>query len=456
MKLPPAPFNPVLCHHSPSHPDELTMELRYDNRVAVVTGAGNGIGKQYAMMLASRGAKVVVNDLGGSMNGEPAGSGNRVADGVVAEIKVAGGEATANYDSVEFGDKIIQTAIDAYGRIDILINNAGILRDVSFHKMTDKDWNLIYTVHLKGSFKTCRAAWPHMRENKYGRIINITSSAGLYGNFGQANYSAMKLALLGLSNTLSKEGKKRNIQVNTVAPFAGSRMTETVMPPEMVAALRPEYIAPVVCYLCHESCPDNGAVYEVGGGWVAKVRQERAAGAFIPISKGVTIESVQQHWADAGDFDKEGSSYPTSPNDAFGAIMQNLQSNGDDEEEESSITSSLKSAGLFKALAAAIESDGANLVKQVKGVIVFTFTDSDEIYTVDLKHGAGSVSPGKPDGKPNLTFTMKDEDLAKLAAGELDAQSAFMGGRLKLKGDMGLAMKLGPLLSGLGGGSSKL
>jgi 3-hydroxyacyl-CoA dehydrogenase/3a,7a,12a-trihydroxy-5b-cholest-24-enoyl-CoA hydratase len=433
-------------------------QLRYDGRVAVVTGAGNGIGKQYAMLLASRGAKVVVNDLGGSMNGEPATSGNRVADGVVAEIKALGGEATANYDSVEFGDRIIQTAIDAYGRIDILINNAGILRDVSFHKMTDKDWDLIYTVHLKGSFKTCRAAWPHMRENKYGRIINITSSAGLYGNFGQANYSAMKLALLGLSNTLSKEGKKRNIQVNTVAPFAGSRMTETVMPPEMVAALRPEYIAPVVCYLCHESCPDNGAVYEVGGGWVARVRQERAAGAFIPISQGVSIETVHEHWSDVGDFDKAGSSYPTSPNDAFGAIMQNLQSAaGDGEDEGPSSGSSLKSAGLFKALAAAIKSDGPNLVKKVKGVIVFTFSDSDEVFTVDLKNGSGSVKQGKPDGKANLTFTMKDEDLAKLAAGDLDAQSAFMGGKLKLKGGMGLAMKLGPLLSGLGGtGTSKL
>jgi len=396
------------------------------------------------------------------MNGDSSGSAkDRPADLVVAEIKAAGGEATANYDSVEFGDKIIQTAIDAYGRIDILINNAGILRDVSFHKMTDKDWDLIYTVHLKGSFKTCRAAWTHMRANKYGRIVNITSSAGLYGNFGQANYSAMKLALLGLSNTLSKEGKKRNIQVNTVAPFAGSRMTETVMPPEMVQALRPEYIAPVVCYLCHESCPDNGAVYEVGGGWVARVRQERANGAFINVANGVTIEAVQANWSDVGDFEKEGNSYPTSPNDAFSAILQNLQSADDNDNESSGSSgstsvskgSTLKSAGLFAALENAIQADGASLVKQVKGVICFTFTDSDEIYTVDLKNGSGSVYQGKPEKKANLTFTMADKDLARLAAGDLDAQSAFMGGKLKLKGDMGLAMKLGPLLSGLNSGS---
>jgi len=440
-------------------------ELRYDGKVAVVTGAGNGIGKQYAMMLASRGAKVVVNDLGGSMNGDGgASSGMRVADGVVAEIKRAGGEATANYDSVEFGEKIIQTAIDAYGKIDILINNAGILRDVSFHKMSDKDWDLIYTVHLKGSFKTCRAAWTHMRKNKYGRIVNITSSAGLYGNFGQANYSAMKLALLGLSNTLSKEGKKRNIQVNTVAPFAGSRMTETVMPPEMVAALRPEYIAPVVCYLCHESCPDTGSIYEVGGGWVAKIRQERAAGAFIPVSKGITLEDVEKHWSDAGDFEKEGSSFPTNPNDAFGSILQNLQSAEDAAGKEgaamdsassssSSVASgsNLKSASLFVGLERAISENGAKLVKQVKGIIVFKFTDSDEIFTVDLKNGTGSLQKGLPDGKVNLTFIMKDEDLASLAAGKLNAQSAFMGGKLKLKGDMGLAMKLGPILQSLGG-----
>ena len=429
----------------------MSDELRYDGRVAIVTGAGNGIGKQYAMMLAARGAKVVVNDLGGSMNGEPAAAGNRVADGVVAEIRAAGGEATANYDSVEFGDRIVQTAIDAYGQIDIVINNAGILRDVSFHKMTDKDWDLIYTVHLKGSYKVCRAAWPHMREARYGRIINITSSAGLYGNFGQANYSAMKLALLGLSNTLAKEGAKRGIKTNTVAPFAGSRMTETVMPPEMVAALRPEYVAPVVAYLVHDSCEENGAVFEVGGGWVAKVRQQRAAGAKIPVHNGITPEMVRDHWGAVVDFDAEGANFPTTPNDAFGSILDNLQNSKEAAEAAASGSSSgssstLRSAPVFANLREAVKANGAAMVKKCKGVIVFKFSDNDEVWTLDLKNGSGSVTNTDYDGKANLTFIMKDEDFFKLSQGELNAQSAFMGGKLKLKGDMGLAMKLGPLL----------
>ena len=436
------------------------MALRYDGRVAIVTGAGNGIGKQYATMLASRGAKVVVNDLGGAMNGEGGpGSGERPADVVVREIKAAGGEATANYDSVEFGDKIVQTAIDAYGKVDIVINNAGILRDVSFHKMTDRDWDLIYTVHLKGSYKVCRAAWPYMRENRYGRIVNITSSAGLYGNFGQANYSAMKLGLLGLSNTLAKEGKKRGIQVHTVAPFAGSRMTATIMPPEMLQALRPEYIAPVVAYLVHESCQETGSVFEVGGGWVAKVRQQRAAGAMIPVHEGVTPEMVQSHWSAVGDFEAEGMNFPVNPNDAFGSIMQNLQNSKELSEKAGSAGSddssdSFKCAPLFAALTEAVKANGPMLVKKANGVIKFTFSDNDQVWVLDLKNGSGSVvGDGSYKGKVNLTLTMKDEDLFKLSQGELDAQSAFMGGKLKLKGNMGLAMKLTPILNSFGGAS---
>lgn len=181
-------------------------ELRFDGKVAIVTGAGGGLGKVYALMFAARGAKVVVNDLGGSFKGE--GASSKAADLVVDEIKKAGGEATANYDSVEFGEKIVQTALDAYGTVDIIVNNAGILRDVGFHKMSQQDWDLIYTVHLKGTYALCKAAWNVMREKKYGRIVNVASAAGIYGNFGQANYSAAKLGILGLSQTLAREGKK--------------------------------------------------------------------------------------------------------------------------------------------------------------------------------------------------------------------------------------------------------
>lgn len=174
-----------------------TQQLRFDGKVAIVTGAGAGIGRHYALYLASRGAKVVVNDLGGSFKGE--GANSKAADLVVEEIKKAGGIAVGNYDSVEFGEKIVKTAVDAFGTVDIVINNAGILRDVSFQKMTDLDWDLIMKVHLKGTFSVTRAAWNIMREKGYGRIVNTSSSSGLFGAFGQANYSTAKMGIHGFS-----------------------------------------------------------------------------------------------------------------------------------------------------------------------------------------------------------------------------------------------------------------
>src|SRR5439155_10487339 len=216
--------------------------LSFDGRVAIVTGAGAGLGRSHALLLASRGAKVVVNDLGGSAHG--GGKSSAAADAVVAEIKAAGGQAVANYDSVEDGAKIVQCALDSFGAIDIVVNNAGILRDTSFQKLTQEDWDLIYRVHVLGSFRVTHAAWGHMRDKAYGRIIFTASAAGIYGNFGQANYSMAKLGLVGLSNTLALEGQKKNIHVNTIAPIAGSRLTETVMPKELVDALKPEYVSP--------------------------------------------------------------------------------------------------------------------------------------------------------------------------------------------------------------------
>ena len=298
-------------------------KLRFDGRVAIVTGAGNGIGKQYALFLAGRGAKVVVNDLGGSFDG--AGADTRPAQAVVDEIKAGGGEAVANFDSVTDGDKIVQTAIDPFGRIDLVVNNAGILRDVSFAKMTDNDWNLVQQVHVFGAYKVTKAAWPHMRKSRYGRIVMVTSSAGLFGNFGQANYSAAKLGVVGLANTLSKEGAKRGIKVNVVAPFAGSRMTETVMTPEMVNGLKPDYIAPFVGYLCSEACKANGSIFETGGGWVGQVKYQRSAGvAFDLTSKGMDLETIHSKWNDVMDF-SGNTDYPKGPNDAFKSILKNLQ-----------------------------------------------------------------------------------------------------------------------------------
>ncbi|RJF94595.1 SDR family NAD(P)-dependent oxidoreductase [Oleomonas cavernae] len=297
----------------------MSNDLRYDGRVVVITGAGNGLGRSHALLFGARGAKVVVNDLGGGAHG--GGKSSAAADKVVDEIRSAGGEAVANYDSVEDGDKIVQTALDHFGRIDVLINNAGILRDASFAKMTDEDWDLIYRVHLRGSYKVSHAAWPHMRAAGYGRIIMTTSSAGIYGNFGQANYSAMKLALLGLGNTLSHEGRAKNVNVNTIAPIAGSRLTETVMPADVVAALKPEFVSPLVAWLAHEDCSETGGLFEVGAGFMGKLRWERTLGHNFR-GRSFSPEDVAAKWEKITDFAE--ANHPANVNESFGPIMAEM------------------------------------------------------------------------------------------------------------------------------------
>lgn len=297
----------------------MTQAIRYDDQVAIVTGAGNGLGKSHALLLASRGAKVVVNDLGGDIHGDGSKS-SAAADAVVEEIKAAGGQAVANYDSVEDGEAIVQTALDAFGTVDIVINNAGILRDVSFAKMTDKDWDLIQSVHLRGSYKVSHAAWPIMREKGYGRIIMTTSAAGIYGNFGQANYSSAKLGLLGLANTLAAEGRKNNIHVNTIAPIAGSRLTETILPPDLLEKLKPEYVSPLVAWLCSKDCKDSGGLFEVGAGFIGKLRWQRASKGVFNTAQGLSPEQVAKQWKRVSDF--EEADHPGDINTAMGQMLQ--------------------------------------------------------------------------------------------------------------------------------------
>jgi len=281
------------------------MALRFDGRVALVTGAGNGLGRQYAKLLAARGAKVVVNDLGSSMGGE--GSSSSAADAVVEEIRSAGGEAMANYNSVTEGAKIVAATVERFGRIDIVVNNAGVLRDVSFRKMTETDWDLVYQVHLKGAFSVTNAAWPHMEKNQYGRIVNITSSTGLYGYFGQANYAMAKSGVLGLTFTLALEGKKRNIKANAIAPLAASRMMESVRSEEELKALPLTTVPNCVAYLCHERCDSSGGVFELGGYWMSRLGWRRSRGARF--HEGFAVEDVADRFADICDF-SEGAEYP--------------------------------------------------------------------------------------------------------------------------------------------------
>ncbi|XP_054012108.1 peroxisomal multifunctional enzyme type 2 [Hylaeus anthracinus] len=272
-------------------------QLRFDGRVVIVTGAGAGLGRAYALLFASRGASVVVNDLGGGRHGD--GNSTKVADTVVAEITRNGGKAVANYDSVLDGAKIVKTAIDSFGRIDVIVNNAGILRDKSFAKMTDTDWDLVLDVHLKGAYKTTQAAWPYFSKQNYGRVIMTTSNSGMYGNFGQANYSAAKMGLVGLANTLAIEGRKRNIHTNVIIPTAASRLTEDIMPPDLLENLKPELIAPVVVWLCHEKCTENGSIIESALGWAGKCHLVRASGVTLrqDLTSNVTPEDVEQKWS---------------------------------------------------------------------------------------------------------------------------------------------------------------
>jgi (3R)-3-hydroxyacyl-CoA dehydrogenase / 3a,7a,12a-trihydroxy-5b-cholest-24-enoyl-CoA hydratase / enoyl-CoA hydratase 2 len=271
-------------------------EIRFDGKVAVVTGAGGGLGRSHALLLASRGAKVVVNDLGGAADGS--GAGSSMADKVVAEIKALGGEAVPNYDSVATlhgGANIIKTAIDKFGRIDILINNAGILRDLSFLKMDEGSWDIIFAVHVKGAFCVTKAAWPVMRDQQYGRILMTSSAAGIYGNFGQTNYSAAKMALIGLGQTLALEGKKYNIHTNIIAPIADSRLTATVLPEDIRKKLKPEFVSPLAAYLCSESCAMSGGLFEAGAGSFFHLKWSRSKGVAL---KGdvVSIEKVAENF----------------------------------------------------------------------------------------------------------------------------------------------------------------
>lgn len=288
----------------------MTPQIRYDNQVAVVTGAGNGLGKQYAKFLASRGAKVVVNDLGGTFNGSDAGGrgDSRVADVVVKEIQDAGGVAVANYDPVQNGEQIIKTAIDAFGRLDILINNAGILRDITLRNMKTEDWDLIFDVHVHGSMKTARAAWPYMRKQRYGRIINTSSAAGLFGNFGQANYAAAKMALVGFNETLAKEGSKYNIKCNVLAPSAASRLTQTVWTSEMLEVMKVDWIVPLVGLLVSQGCQESGSIFEAAAGHYSKIRWERSKG-FLAHPDSLSPDLILQNYSKIVDW--TGAEHPS-------------------------------------------------------------------------------------------------------------------------------------------------
>jgi NAD(P)-dependent dehydrogenase (short-subunit alcohol dehydrogenase family) len=275
------------------------MGIDFTGKVAIVTGAGGGLGRTHALELAKRGAKVVVNDLGGAMDGS--GGSSAAADKVVAEIKAAGGQAIANGSSVtdkKGVDNLVKQTVEAFGRIDILINNAGILRDKSFKKMELEDFQLVVDVHLMGSVYCTKAVWPIMNEQGYGRIVMTTSPSGLFGNFGQANYGAAKLGVVGFMNTLKIEGAKTNVRINAIAPVAATRMTENLIPQAMLDRLKPELVTPGVVYLCSDDAPSGVVLQAMGGRFMVAAIVENQG---VDLGEGATVETVASNWEKISD-----------------------------------------------------------------------------------------------------------------------------------------------------------
>jgi NAD(P)-dependent dehydrogenase (short-subunit alcohol dehydrogenase family) len=290
--------------------------MDFKGTVVVITGAGRGLGYEYARYFASRGARLVLNDLG--REGD-----NYVVDFVAKNLQSEfGAQVVTNHDSVEFGEKIIEAAIKAFGRIDVLINNAGILVDKSMVKIKSEDFDLINKVHVKGTFRCTLAAWPHFRKQKYGRVINTGSSSGLFGNFGQVNYSAAKAAIHGMTMSLAKEGENSNIKVNTIAPVAATSMTQGVIQEDILKAIHPRFVVPLVAVLAGKDCPENGGMYEVGGGWITKLRYQRAEG--LQLTPDASPEDILKNWDKVGDFTRN-SDYPSAGSDSLERMFANYE-----------------------------------------------------------------------------------------------------------------------------------
>jgi NAD(P)-dependent dehydrogenase (short-subunit alcohol dehydrogenase family) len=296
-------------------------ELRFDGRVAIITGAGGGLGRCHAIELARRGAQVLVNDLGGAVDGS--GSSSSAAQRVVDEITASGGIAAPNHDSVatpQGGKAIVQAALDAFGRVDVLVNNAGILRDKAFHKMDHAMIDAVIDVHLKGAMYVSQPAFVLMREQGYGRIISTTSASGLFGNFGQANYGAAKAGLAGLTRVLALEGASHGIKVNAIAPIAATRMTEDILG-DLAVKVSPESVSPLVAYLGHEECLANGHIYSVAGGRIARVFFAETSGIVLSDN---SAEAIAAHLSQMDKMDTENYYEPASLEDQTMIIAKAL------------------------------------------------------------------------------------------------------------------------------------
>ncbi|KAG8705715.1 hypothetical protein FRC12_020735 [Ceratobasidium sp. 428] len=379
-------------------------QLDFKGHTVVVTGAGGGLGRTYSLAFASRGANVVVNDVS-----------KENAEKVVEEIKKAGGKAVANNSSVTDGAAVIKTALDAFGGVTILINNAGILRDKSFKNMSDQEFDLVKAVHLDGAFSCTKAAWPHFRKQKFGRVINTASAAGLYGNMGQANYAAAKMGLVAFTRTLAFEGAKYGINASCIAPMAASKMTETIMPPEMLAGLKPEFVAPLVLALSHPSSPNaSGKVFEVGAGFVAEIRWERSQGHIFRADSSFTPSAVRHSFASICDFESKTPDHPKTMNDRdMVKTLQAAKSAGPNDQGDATVEFKGRTviitgagAGLGRAYALMFGKLGANVV----------VNDVSENAAKKVADEVTAAGPGKA-----VAVVCSAEDGEAIVKGALDA-----------------------------------
>ena len=404
--------------------------IRFDDRVAVVTGAGAGLGKVYALELAKRGAMVVVNDLGGARDGS--GSSSSAADLVVNQIKELGGNAVANYDSVatvEGGQALIDQAVAAFGKVDIVINNAGILRDKTIAKMSPEEWDAVTAVHLNAAYNVTRPAFVNMRQNGYGRVILTTSAAGLHGNFGQTNYSAAKMGLVGFANTLKIEGERANIKANVIAPVATTRLTDDILPPDLKEKLMPEFVAPLVLYLCSEECPVTGAIYNAGAGYYNRVQIVSGPGAVVGDGVKIpTADDIKENLQKILSVEN-AQEYP-NVTAALGPMLEALNPK---EEKAEAKKSKISAADIFAKLPDAFVPEKASGVD-----VVFQFTLSGEgggQWNAVVKDGGCEVKQGEH-SDATTTITMAADDFVDMIGGKKNAMQLYTGGAMKIGGDL--------------------
>ncbi len=415
-------------------------EIRFDDQVAIVTGAGAGLGRVYALELAKRGARVVVNDLGGARDGAGAGS-TSAADQVVAEIRAAGGQAVANYDSVatvEGGQNIVNTALEAFGGLDILINNAGILRDKTFAKLEPTDWQAVLDVHLAGAYNVTRPAFGVMKQNGYGRIIMTTSGSGLYGNFGQSNYSAAKMGVVGLMNTIKLEGANDNIRVNTLAPFAASRLTADLMPPELFKQSKPELVAPLALTLCAKDCPVSGNIYIAGMGYYSRAAMITGPGKVLGEDGRIpTPETIMAHMDAISDL-SHGKLY-WDLNEKLTDTLQFFSPPAADPPTAPQ-PALMTAAQVFAAMPARFVPEAASGVEATFQYII----PGAGAWVCEVRSGECRVTEGRHD-QPTCTLEIAADDFLEMIHGTLLPMEAFTSGKLKITGDIMKAQLIGQL-----------